>query len=203
MAYLDLQKLDDLPAFGRGVAVRCDVTDRESVESAFTHVEQELGTADLLICSAGILRTAPVVETTDEMLHSQFEVNVGGTFRCIRRALPAMRARGRGRILVIASAAGLSGGSPGLSAYATTKGAVITLTQAVAREALKDGVTVNAVAPAMIETPMVDGIYDEAAPVGRTGHPVDVTRIALALLADQADYMTGEIVRVDGGLHLR
>ncbi len=189
-------------ASDRVMGVSCDVTDSAEVDAAFGRVEAAWGPVEMLVYAAGVLRSEPIARTTDDDLAAMLDVNVAGAFRCIRRALPAMRQGGWGRILLVASAAGLTGGSPGLAGYATSKGAVLTLTKAVARDVAPDGITVNALAPAMIETPMIQGLYDRPAPVGRVGAPQDVAHLAEALLAEEAGYITGEIIGVDGGFRL-
>lgn len=203
VAYVDRIAPEGLADSRDAVWVSCDVSRRDDVDAAFDRVEALWGPAHILICAAGVLRHAPVAETTDVDLDAILDVNVAGSFRCIRRALPGMRRTGRGRILLLASAAGLTGGSPGLAAYAMSKGAIITLTKAVAREVVGEGITVNAIAPGPIDTSMIGGLYSEPAPVGRLGTPSDVSRVAAMLLSEQADYITGEVIGVDGGFRLR
>jgi 3-oxoacyl-[acyl-carrier protein] reductase len=128
-------------------------------------------------------------------------VNLDGAFLCARRALPAMRENGFGRIIAIGSSAGISGGSVRCAAYAASKAGLMTMTKAIATEFGPYGITANALAPALIRTPMLGEIADLAdrIPVARVGETDDVAACVAFLCSDHASYITGEVVDVNGG----
>ena len=182
----------------------CDVTKESEVELLFEWVESGWDHVDILVNNAGLLRTAPVAKTTAALWDAVFAVNAFGPFITTRQALPKMRAAGFGRIVTIASSAGLTGGSAETAAYGASKAAAIAFTRAVAREAARDGVTANSIAPYVIETAMiadVPGMDERIAqiPVGRSGTPRDVAAAVAYLCSAEAGYVTGETLRLTGG----
>lgn len=185
----------------RLVSQRCDITDEDSVDAAFTAVEERFGTVSILVNNAGILVTAPVDEMSLAEWQRSLDVNLTGSFLCIRRAVPGMRAQRYGRILSIGSSAGKSGGSGNMAAYAASKAGVMALARSVASDHAAEGITSNALAPTLIETDMIAGLKDLAdrIPVRRLGTPDDVAYATLILTSSLAGYITGEITDVNGG----
>jgi NAD(P)-dependent dehydrogenase (short-subunit alcohol dehydrogenase family) len=183
------------------LGVELDVTDERSVDAAFTAVEAELGSPTLLVLNAGVFVIEPLEHTSLESWRRTMAVNLDGAFLCARRALPAMRDGGFGRIVAIGSSAGIAGGSVPCAAYAASKAGVMTFAKAIAREYGSHGITANAVAPALIRTGMLEGIESLAdrIPVGRVGEPEDVAACVAFLCSDSASYITGEVIDVNGG----
>jgi 3-oxoacyl-[acyl-carrier protein] reductase len=183
------------------LGVELDVTDERSVDAAFTAVEAELGAPAILVLNAGVFVIEPLEQTSLESWRRTMAVNVDGAFLCARRALPAMRDSGFGRIVAIGSSAGISGGSVPCAAYAASKAGVMTFAKAIAREYGTHGITSNAVAPALIRTGMLEGIeaLADRIPVGRVGEPEDVAACVAFLCSDSASYITGEVIDVNGG----
>jgi NAD(P)-dependent dehydrogenase (short-subunit alcohol dehydrogenase family) len=193
----DLEAPRDLDALG----VEMDVSDEASVEEAFARVEGALGDVDLLVLNAGVYSTQPLVETSYRDWRRTIEVNLDGAFLCARRAIPAMRSRGYGRIVAVGSSAGVTGGAVPCAAYAASKAGLMTLAKSIASEFAPHGITCNAVAPALIDTQMIGGIAGlvDRIPVGRVGRPEDVAGVVAFLCSAHAGYITGEVVDVNGG----
>ena len=201
VAAFDIAEGGPEPAGPTWRGVRCDVGDEESVDRAFAEVEAELGRVSILVNNAGILRAAPVLETSLADFNRIMLVNAAGPFLCARRALPGMIEQGYGRIVTIASSAGRTGGSGRLLAYAASKAAAISVAKSIATEHSQHGVTSNAIAPAAIDTEMIQGLGDfrDRLPVRRLGTVADVAAAAAFLCSDLAGYMTGGVVDVNGG----
>src|SRR5258705_1760420 len=142
-------------AGGQAVAVEMDVTDPDRVRAAFASAREALGGIDILVSGAGIAPTAPLARTTDAVWRQVLETNLSGTFYCLREALPEMTARGWGRVVHLASIAGKTG-YPYIGAYAASKHGVLGLTKCAALEVAATGVTVNAVCPGYVDTPMLE-----------------------------------------------
>ena len=178
-----------------------DVTDPEAVDAGFEAVENSHGQVDILVLNAGIFVVEPLEEVTLESWRRTLDVNLTGAFLCAQRALPGMRDRGYGRIVAIGSSAGKASGAVPCAAYSASKAGVMTLMKAIAREASPHGVTANAVAPALIATPMLADISHLAGqlPVGRVGEPEDVAAAVAFLCSAHAGYLTGEVMDVNGG----
>lgn len=181
-----------------------DVTDEASVDAGFQEVEARHGPVGVLILNAGIFVVEPLAETTTESWRRTIDVNLTGAFLCARRALPAMRGAGYGRIVAVGSSAGVTGGSVPCAAYAASKAGVMTLAKSIAHEASGDGVTANAVAPSLIATPMLSDIHHLAdrVPVGRVGEPDDVAAVVGFLCSAHAGYLTGEVIDINGGFFI-
>lgn len=214
------RKLADLEArWGGGEGVRfdvCDVTDEAAIEAAFTAAEAAFGPVSVLVNNAGAAESAPFVRTDAAMLERLFRLNVMGVFACTRRALPGMREQGYGRIVNMASTAGL-GGYAYTSAYCATKHAVIGMTRSLAKELSSGDITVNAVCPSFTDTDMVTGAVDRVVaktdrsreqalaeiirnnPRGRLMTVEEVAETTAWLCSDAAGGVTGHAIAVDGG----
>jgi NAD(P)-dependent dehydrogenase (short-subunit alcohol dehydrogenase family) len=183
------------------LGVDLDVTSPESVEAAFSRVEKELGPVELLVLNAGIFIVEPFEATTLESWRRTMDVNLIGAFLCARRALPAMREAGFGRLVAIGSSAGKTGGKRHAAAYGASKAGVMVMTKALASEYAEHGITANALAPALIDTEMNAGLPDlrSMIPVGRMGTVEEVAAVVVFLCSTQAAFITGEVVDVNGG----
>lgn len=183
------------------LGVACDVSDEGAVGAAFDRVEAELGQVSVLVLNAGIYPIVPFEETTRELWDRTMAINLTGAFLCARRALPAMREAGYGRIVGIGSSAGKAGGKRSVAAYAASKAGVMTLMKSIANEYAKYGITANALAPALIDTPMIANTRDlvNLIPVGRFGKPEEVAALVAFLCSEHAAYMTGEVTDINGG----
>jgi 2-hydroxycyclohexanecarboxyl-CoA dehydrogenase len=189
------------PTVDHAFAIAMDVADEAAVDRGFTAVERELGPVQVLVLNAGVF----VIEEFEALSLASWQltidINLTGAYLCARRALPGMREAGWGRVVAIGSSAGKTGGSKAMAAYAASKAGVMALAKSIASEYAKHGVTANALAPSLIDTPMLAGIADLASkiPVGRLGLPQDVADVVTFLASDHAGYITGEVVDVNGG----
>lgn len=186
----------------RGVlGTELDVTDEGSVDAAIEQAERELGTVTILVVNAGIFVVEPFEETTLASWRRTIDVNLTGAFLTARRCLPAMRRVGYGRVVMLGSSAGKTGGAKSVAAYGASKAGVMTLAKAIASEYAATGVTSNALAPALIDTEMISVMSDmrDHVPVGRLGTVHDVADVAAFLCSEHAGYITGEVVDVNGG----
>lgn len=203
---------------GTVTAYPLDVTDGEAVAATVAAVEDELGPIDVLVNVAGILRTAPVTELTDQEWHDTFAVNAGGVFRTSRAVAARMAARRSGCIVTVASNAA---GTPrtGMAAYAASKAAATMFTKCLGLELARSGVRCNVVAPGSTDTPMQHGLWrgrdarqrvidgDPAAyragiPLGRIADPADIADAVVFLASDRARHITMQDLYVDGGATL-
>jgi 3-oxoacyl-[acyl-carrier protein] reductase len=187
-------------------AVKCEVTDTDSVNTAFDEVEREQGPVEVLVANAGVTRDQLLMRMSDDDYQTVVDTNLGGTFRCVRRASRSMIRKRYGRIILIGSVVGLYG-SPGQVNYAATKSGLVGLARAVSREIGQRGITANVVAPGFIDTDMTAALpqdrknaYLGAIPAGRFGAVDEVAAAVRFLASDQAAYITGAVLPVDGGL---
>ncbi len=189
-------------AGGRAVALAADLRDPETPDALVDNVQAELGEIDVLAANAGLSRLASYEEIDAAAFDETLAVNLRAPYLLARRVLPGMRARGFGRILFTSSVAALTGGIVGPH-YASSKAGLHGLTHYLASRSARDGVTVNAIAPALIEeTGMLPGDPGDLAsriPVGRLGKPGEVADLALAVLRN--GYVTNQVISVDGGMH--
>ena len=183
----------------------CDLASREAPARAVGEVVAREGRLDHVVQAAGITRDNVLWELSDEDFESVLAVNLAGAFRVLRAAVPQLRKQGRGRVVQIASINGMRG-KFGQSNYSASKAGLIGLTRTAARELGSFGITVNAVAPGLIRTPMTEKLPEPVlqkalaeTATGRLGSVGDVVGAVLFLLSDEAAHVTGEVLRVDGG----
>ena len=188
------------------IAIQCDVASRASCELAFHAVEQAMGRVDVLVCNAGIAQQKLFTDITPAEWQRMLDVNLSGAFHLCQLALPGMIRRKQGRILTVSSMWGQTGGSCEVH-YSAAKAGLIGLTKALAKEEGPSGITVNCVAPGVIETDMMAAFTaeDKAAlaeetPVGRLGTPEEVAKLLVFLAGEDAGYITGQVFGVNGGL---
>jgi 3-oxoacyl-[acyl-carrier protein] reductase len=189
-------------AFG----VPCEVTDTASVDGAFTRVEQEQGPVEVLVANAGITRDQLLLRMSDEDFTDVLDTNLTGAFRCVRRASRGMVRLRRGRVVLVSSVVALYG-SPGQANYAASKAGLVGLARSLTRELGGRGITANVVAPGFIETDMTAALPEErqqayraSIPAGRFGAVEEVARVVRFLASQDAAYISGAVVPVDGGL---
>jgi 3-oxoacyl-[acyl-carrier protein] reductase len=194
-------------AGGKAETVRIDVTSDEEVAEAFDGIERSLGEVAVLVNAAGISIDGLAIRYSTDDWQRTLDANLSGAFRCARRAMrPMLRARW-GRIVNVTSVVGALRGNSGQSAYAASKAGLVGMTRSLAREIGGRGITVNAVAPGVIETEMTDALPEESreqlvaqTPAGRSGSPAEVAAIVRFLASDEASYVNGAVIPVDGGL---
>jgi 3-oxoacyl-[acyl-carrier protein] reductase len=206
--------LDEIRAEGgQAVAVEADVAQTEDVRRLLRAAIDELGGLDIVVANAGIARLVPAAELDDDRWRRLMEVDLLGVFRCFREALPHLRAQRSGRLLATSSIAGAHVGWPEHAHYTAAKAGVVGLVRTLALETARDGITVNAVAPGVIVTPQSSDpvnslgpegldVFAGAVPVGRNGRPEDIAATFLFLASDEAAYITGQTLLVDGGVSL-
>jgi 3-oxoacyl-[acyl-carrier protein] reductase len=190
-------------AGGRAIAVQADVTDPEAAEALFKRVEDELGPVLVLVNNAGVRADGLSPQIDDEDWQKVIDTNLSAAFRLTRRALRPMLRNRFGRVVNIASIVGAEKANPGQANYAASKAGLVAMTKTVAAEVARRGVTVNAVAPGLIQTDMTDGIGDgllELVPARRPGTPEEVAACVRFLSSGEAGYVTGVCLTVDGGL---
>ncbi len=192
---------------GDGVlAVAGDVSSSADVDAAVERVEAELGPIDVLVCAAGIPgRSLPSLEIPDDEWRRVLAINADGVFYCNRAAGRGMAERGYGRIVNLASMAGKEG-NPMAAAYSASKAAVIALTKAMGKDLARTGVLVNCIAPAVVETPILDGLAQshidymvERIPMGRMGRPEEVAALICWLASEECSFSTGATYDISGG----
>jgi 3-oxoacyl-[acyl-carrier protein] reductase len=192
---------DGIRALGRrAMAVAADVSDGAAVHAMIQSVAAELGAVDVLINNAGVAITRGIDDLTEADFDRTIAVNLKSAFLCTQAVLPGMRARSWGRIVNISSGAARGAGGIGLH-YNASKAGMEGLTRGYAARLVKDGITVNAVAPSLIDTDMMSGSKEERAariPLGRLGRPEEVAQAVLMVIGNE--YMTGQTVPLSGGL---
>ncbi len=188
--------------------VACDITDADQVEAAFARVEKELGAVEVLVSNAGITRDSLVLRMSDDDFTDVLEANLTGGFRVARRAVKGMMRTRWGRIVFVSSIAGRIG-QAGQANYAASKAGLVGLGRSFAKEFASRGVTVNVVAPGPIATDMLSALpedqqdaYADAVPLGRLGRPEEIAAAVRFLASDEAGYITGAVLPVDGGLFM-
>ena len=188
------------------LAVRCDVTDGDQVEAAFETVEAEHGPVEVLVANAGITRDTLLLRMSDDDWAAVIDTNLTGTFRVARRAAKGMLRMRRGRIVLISSVVGLLG-SAGQVNYAASKAGLVGMARSMARELGSRSITTNVVAPGFVETDMTAELseqkkaeYAKVVPLGRFTTSEEVAAVVRWLASDEAAYITGAVIPVDGGL---
>jgi len=195
-------------------ACKVDVRSYQECEAAAAATVANLGRIDVLCNNAGVVRLVPFLEMSDEVRDFHFDVNIKGVWNCTRAILPNMRENKYGRIIIMSSVTGPMVANEGETAYATTKAAVWGFTKALALEVVKDNITVNAICPGMIRTPMVENAVREFSPdnpdpilemmagtipMGRLGDILEIGELAAFLASGESTYITGTQVVIDGG----
>ncbi len=195
-------------AGGTVLALQADVTDPQAAQACVERIEQEWGALGILVNNAGIIRDDLFIRMEPEAWQSVLATNLGGTYNYCRAVAYHMMRRRRGRIINVSSVAA-EHVNQGQANYAASKGAINALTRALAVELASRGVTVNAIAPGFIETDMSEAVRNKAGdlikkfiPMRRLGQPEDIARVAVFLASDDAGYITGQVLTVDGGLSL-
>ena len=188
------------------LGVRCDVTDTEAVDAAFSEVEEKQGHVEILVANAGITDDTLLMRMTEEQFTGVLDANLTGAFRVAKRATRSMLKARWGRMIFISSVVGTTG-SPGQVNYAASKAGLIGVARSIVRELGGRNITANVIAPGFIATDMTDAVTEErkkailaSVPAGRYGTPDEVAATATFLASDAAAYVTGAVLPVDGGL---
>lgn len=194
-------------AGGTAIAIACDVTDPEAVRAMAARTAETFGRIDMLVNNAGILRSTPAAEIPAEEWHRVIDANLTSTFLCSQAVLPHLIASGHGSICNLASMAGRATSTLGGAHYTTAKAGVLGLTRHLAREWARHGITVNAISPGIVDTPMVRASRDadgleavrRSIPFGRFADPAELAALIAFLVSDEARYITGANVDIHGG----
>jgi 3-oxoacyl-[acyl-carrier protein] reductase len=186
--------------------VQCDVTDSAAVDAAFSQVESEHGPVEVVVANAGVTQDGLLMRMPEDAFTDVLDANLTGAFRVTQRATRGMMKSRFGRLIYISSVVGLMG-APGQANYAASKAGLIGLARSVARELGGRGVTANVVAPGYVDTDMTADLTDKrreemlgAIPVGRTAKPEEIAKAVAFLASDDAAYITGAVLPVDGGV---
>ncbi|MEV3872115.1 3-oxoacyl-[acyl-carrier-protein] reductase [Streptomyces sp. NPDC049906] len=186
--------------------VRCDINDAEQVEQAYKEIEAAHGTVEVLVANAGITKDQLLMRMTEEDFTSVVDTNLTGTFRVVKRANRGMLRARKGRVVLISSVVGLLG-SAGQANYAASKAGLVGFARSLARELGSRNITFNVVAPGFVDTDMTAALSEEQragivaqVPLGRYAAPGEVAAVVRFLASDDASYITGAVIPVDGGL---
>jgi 3-oxoacyl-[acyl-carrier protein] reductase len=188
------------------LSVKADVTDAASLDAAFAEVEHKLGPVEILVANAGITRDTLLMRMTDEEFEEVINTNLTGVFRVLKRATKGMMKARFGRVILIGSVVGLLG-SAGQVNYSSAKSALVGMARSITRELGGRGITANVVAPGFIDTDMTAALpeeqqedYKRRIPVGRFAQPSEVAKVVTWLASEDAAYISGAVIPVDGGL---
>lgn len=186
----------------------CDVSDKDQVDSAVSKAIEKFGRIDILVNNAGITDDRLIMSMSEESFCRVIDVNLKGAYHTMHAVIRPMIKQKGGRIINISSVVGLMGNA-GQANYAASKAGIVGLTKSAAKEYASRNITCNAIAPGFISTEMTDAMTDTAKqsalsgiPMGRTGSPEDVANAVLFLASDMAGYITGEVIKVDGGMYI-
>jgi 3-oxoacyl-[acyl-carrier protein] reductase len=192
----------------RALGYQCDVSDWKSVEATCGTILSDFDTVDILVNNAGIVHDNLLMRMREQDIDEVLAVNLKGAMAMTRHLTPALLKSPRGRVINISSVVGLMG-NPGQSNYAAAKSGLIGFTKSIAREFASRSVTCNVIAPGFIDTDMTSALPDSAAekltslvPLKRVGTPEDIAGVAAFLACDQASYITGQVIQVDGGMRM-
>lgn len=193
---------------GKASIYKCNVSDFVACEAMIKDIVKEYGHLDILVNNAGITKDGLIMKMKEEDFDSVLNVNLKGTFNTIRHSARQMLKQRSGKIINISSVSGILG-NVGQANYATSKAGVIGLTKTMARELGSRGITVNAIAPGFVDTEMTEVLSEEIREnackqiiLGRFGKPEDIANTAVFLASDKADYITGQVISVDGGMNV-
>ena len=193
-------------AGGKALAIRCNVADFTACKDMIDGIIKEQGRLDILVNNAGITRDGLLMKMSEEDFDSAMDTNLKGAFNCIRHAARQIIKQKSGRIISISSVSGVLGNA-GQANYSASKAGIIGLTKATAREVASRGITVNAIAPGFITTDMTEVLSEavktsvtETIPMKKFGKPEDIAQTALFLASEEAAYITGQVICVDGGM---
>ncbi len=193
---------------GKASIYKCNVSDFEACEAMIKDIVKEHGRLDILVNNAGITKDGLIMKMKEEDFDSVLNVNLKGTFNTIRHSARQMLRQKSGKIINISSVSGILGNA-GQANYAASKAGVIGLTKTMARELGSRGITVNAIAPGFVDTEMTGVLSEEIREnacrqiiLGRFGKPEDIANVAVFLVSDKADYITGQVISVDGGMNV-
>ena len=188
------------------LSVKADVRDAASLDSAFAEIEQKLGPVEILVANAGITKDTLLMRMTDEEFEEVIDTNLSGSFRVLRRATKSMIKAKFGRVILVGSVVALLG-SPGQVNYSASKSGLIGIARSLTRELAGRGITANVVAPGFIDTDMTAELseelqadYKKRIPAGRFASPEEVAKVILWLAGDDAAYISGAVIPVDGGM---
>lgn len=189
-----------------GVVLTCNLSQPDEVDGLIARADEALGSVDILVANAGITRDGLVMRMKNDDWNTVIDVNLGSYFKLVRSSLRGMMKRRNGRIIGVTSVVGATG-NPGQSNYCASKAGMIGFTKSVAQEIANRGITANCVAPGFIETPMTEALTDnqrealtQRIPIGRAGQGEDIASAVVYLASNEASYVTGQTLHVNGGM---
>jgi len=192
----------------KSLAIKLNVSSQNEVISAFETFTKEFGRLDILVNNAGITRDGLLIRMKEEDWDAVLNINLKGTFLCSKEAVKIMSKQRSGKIINISSVVAFTG-NPGQANYSSSKAAVIGLTKTIAREYASRGIRVNAVAPGFIQTAMTDALPEKvkdemknSIPLGQFGVPDDITNAVIFLSSKESDYITGQVLHINGGMYM-
>ena len=193
-------------AGGTAQIMQCDVADAASCDEMFQTIMKEFGRIDILVNNAGITRDGLLMKMAEEDFDAVIDTNLKGTFHCIRAVSRQMLRQRSGRIINLSSVSGVLGNA-GQANYSASKAGIIGLTKSAARELASRNINVNAIAPGFVDTDMTITLSDKVKegakgqiPLGRFGKPEEIAELALFLSSEKSDYITGQVINIDGGM---